>query len=144
MSLLYYLAMKFSTTKKILKFSYKFKNSFKTQVVSQYIDYCMIMCSDVYIVYRSRLTSKDYFYCSCFFLLLLFVYNSMRQWIHVTNLKYHIMIYKVHLKYLHLEKYCIINPITNNTCYCLCPSVFYTRVCLIGFLLIVFHCRILL
>ena len=35
MSLLYYLAMKFSTTKKIQKFYYKFKNSFKRQVVSQ-------------------------------------------------------------------------------------------------------------
>jgi hypothetical protein len=33
--LLYCLAMKFSTTKKIQNFSYKFKNSFKTQVVSQ-------------------------------------------------------------------------------------------------------------
>jgi hypothetical protein len=29
----------------------------------------MIMCSDVYIVYRSRLTSKVYFYCSFFFFL---------------------------------------------------------------------------
>ena len=51
------------------------------------------------------------------------------------------------LIWIHLAKYCIINPIlvTNNTCYCLCPSgFFYTLVCLIGFLLIVSHCRILL
>ena len=48
---------------------------------------------DVYSVYRSRLTSKDYFYCSFFVLSPLLFVNSMRQCI--THLLYHIRIHKV-------------------------------------------------
>ena len=97
----------------------------------------MRMCADVYIVYRSRLTSKVYFYCS-FFLFLSFFSFCLQQYATMDNSSL-IPYYNTQneLKVLTFEEimYYQSNNLTTRAIG-LCPSFlfFYTRVCLIGYI----------
>jgi hypothetical protein len=105
----------------------------------------MIMGADVYIVYRWRLTSKVYFYCS-FFSFLFFFSFCLQQYATMDNSSL-ISYYNTQseLKVLTFgEIYYQSNNLTTRARSMFQFSFFYTRVCLIGYPLMVFLCCILL
>ena len=94
------------------------------------------MCADVYIVYRSRLTSKVYFYCS-FFLFFSFFSFCLQQYATMDNSSL-IPYYNTQseLKVLTFGEimYYQSNNLTTRARSMSQFSFFYTRVCLIGYL----------
>ena len=106
----------------------------------------MRMCADVYIVYRSRLTSKVYFYCS-FFLFLSFFCFCLQQYATMDSSSL-IPYYNTQseLKVLTFGEimYYQSNNLTTRAIG-LCPSFLFLYSGLFDWLpLMVFHCCILL
>ena len=103
----------------------------------------MRMCADVYIVYRSRLTSKVYFYCS-FFLFLSFCLQQYATMDNSSLIPYYNT--QSELKVLTFGEimYYQSNNLTTRAIG-LCPSFLFLYSGLFDWLLLmVFHCFILL